>query len=284
MSTETQDANVEQQVREITLWSTKNGRKAKLSTNAKTWGDLKNEIAKHTDFDIKGLLATENQKRTDLANDLAILPETNFVIYFRAKETKSGGEMSYKELRAAIKGFIDNDGDPAKEHFNQGKNYTTKSTDELKALHASYKPKAAGTEEAPAETVADNGISEVVESVAASKVTITNQDRIGIIRENLEAIKDSCNDGDISDRVELASDEVDGLEAALIDGSYADLVSGEAPATAPASTTKAAPAPVKEEPKESEEDRIAREQREADAAEDARLEAEFREMSGGFKK
>ena len=133
MSTETQIA-----VREIVAYATKGGKIAKINSDVKTWGELK-PLLKREGYDLNSLLAAESINRADLVNDLAVLPEGPFRVFLRPKQTKSGADLPYKEVRAKIQELIASDGDVAKAHFNEGKNYTTKKGDELNVLLNSYK-------------------------------------------------------------------------------------------------------------------------------------------------
>ena len=133
MSTETQNA-----VREIVAYATKGGKIAKINTDVKTWGELK-PLLKREGYDLNSLLAAESINRADLVNDLAVLPEGPFRVFLRPKQTKSGADLPYKEVRAKVQELIASDGDVAKAHFNEGKNYTTKKGDELNVLLNSYK-------------------------------------------------------------------------------------------------------------------------------------------------
>ena len=145
MSTETQNA-----VREIVAYATKGGKIAKISTDAKTWGELK-PLLKREGYDLNSLLAAESINRADLVNDLAVLPEGPFRVFLRPKQTKSGADLPYKEVRAKVQELIASDGDMAKAHFNEGKNYTTKKGDELNVLLNSYKGGSGTTSSAKAE-------------------------------------------------------------------------------------------------------------------------------------
>ena len=145
MSTETQTA-----VREIVAYATKGGKIAKISTDAKTWGELK-PLLKIEGYDLNSLLAAESINRADLVNDLAVLPEGPFRVFLRPKQTKSGADLPYKEVRAKVQELIASDGDVAKTHFNEGKNYTTKKGDELNVLLNSYKGGSVTTSSAKAE-------------------------------------------------------------------------------------------------------------------------------------
>ena len=145
MSTETQTA-----VREIVAYATKGGKIAKINTDVKTWGELK-PLLKREGYDLNSLLAAESINRADLVNDLAVLPEGPFRVFLRPKQTKSGADLPYKEVRAKVQELIASDGDVAKAHFNEGKNYTTKKGDELNVLLNSYKGGSGTTSSAKAE-------------------------------------------------------------------------------------------------------------------------------------
>ena len=145
MSTETQNA-----VREIVAYATKGGKIAKINSDVKTWGELK-PLLKMEGYDLNSLLAAESINRADLVNDLAVLPEGPFRVFLRPKQTKSGADLPYKEVRAKVQELIASDGDVAKAHFNEGKNYTTKKGDELNVLLNSYKGGSGTTSSAKAE-------------------------------------------------------------------------------------------------------------------------------------
>ena len=145
MSTETQIA-----VREIVAYATKGGKIAKINSDVKTWGELK-PLLKREGYDLNSLLAAESINRADLVNDLAVLPEGPFRVFLRPKQTKSGTDLPYKEVRAKVQELIASDGDVAKTHFNEGKNYTTKKGDELNVLLNSYKGGSGTTSSAKAE-------------------------------------------------------------------------------------------------------------------------------------
>ena len=145
MSTETQIA-----VREIVAYATKGGKIAKINSDVKTWGELK-PLLKQEGYDLNSLLAAESINRADLVNDLAVLPEGPFRVFLRPKQTKSGADLPYKEVRAKVQELIASDGDVAKAHFNEEKNYTTKKGDELNVLLNSYKGGSVTTSSAKAE-------------------------------------------------------------------------------------------------------------------------------------
>lgn len=109
----------------VTIFSTKGSTKKVHETNAKTWGELKNEISEF--YDLSNLQATENVNRTDLVSDLAALPSGDFTLFLRPVKTKSGA-YSYAEARSIIQ-----NNPSLKEDIRRiyGKSYTNLSTEAL---------------------------------------------------------------------------------------------------------------------------------------------------------
>ena len=165
MSTETQNA-----VREIVAYATKGGKIAKINSDVKTWGELK-PLLKMEGYDLNSLLAAESINRADLVNDLAVLPEGPFRVFLRPKQTKSGADLPYKEVRAKVQELIASDGDVAKAHFNEGKNYTTKKGDELNVLLNSYKGGSVTTSSAKAEPKKEEPKAPKAEEKASPKAS-----------------------------------------------------------------------------------------------------------------
>lgn len=180
MSTETQTA-----VREIVAYATKGGKIAKISTDAKTWGELK-PLLRIEGYDLNSLLAAESINRADLVNDLAVLPEGPFRVFLRPKQTKSGADLPYKEVRAKVQELIASDGDVAKAHFNEGKNYTTKKGDELNVLLNSYKGGSGTTSSAKAEPKKEAVKAEEKASPKASEAQEFSEE--GCIKVAVEAL------------------------------------------------------------------------------------------------
>ena len=94
--------------RKIKIWSTEGENGRIIETNLATWGELK-ELLMTEGYNIPALHATESITRTDLVNDMAVLPSQNFNLFLRPKETKSGSSnkavvqaLSYKELRQQV--------------------------------------------------------------------------------------------------------------------------------------------------------------------------------------
>ena len=165
MSTETQTA-----VREIVAYATKGGKIAKINSDVKTWGELK-PLLKREGYDLNSLLAAESINRADLVNDLAVLPEGPFRVFLRPKQTKSGADLPYKEVRAKVQELIASDGDVAKAHFNEGKNYTTKKGDELNVLLNSYKGGSVTTSSAKVEPKKEEPKAPKAEEKASPKAS-----------------------------------------------------------------------------------------------------------------
>ena len=219
MSTETQTA-----VREIVAYATKGGKIAKINSDVKTWGELK-PLLKREGYDLNSLLAAESINRADLVNDLAVLPEGPFRVFLRPKQTKSGADLPYKEVRAKVQELIASDGDMAKAHFNEGKNYTTKKGDELNVLLNSYKGGSGTTSSAKAEPKKEEPKAPKAEEKASPKAS-----------EAQEFSEEGC----IKVAVEALS-KIKSVDTADVISWVKDLLKGDAPAT-----------PVKKEPTEEE--------------------------------
>ena len=183
MSAETQIA-----VREIVAYATKGGKIAKINSSVKTWGELK-PLLKGEGYDLNSLLAAESINRADLVNDLAVLPEGPFRVFLRPKQTKSGADLPYKEVRAKVQELIASDGDVAKAHFNEGKNYTTKKGDELNVLLNSYKGGSGTTSSAKAEPKKEEPKAPKAEEKASPKASEAQEfSEEGCIKVAVEAL------------------------------------------------------------------------------------------------
>lgn len=217
MSTETQIA-----VREIVAYATKGGKIAKINTDVKTWGELK-PLLKGEGYDLNSLLAAESINRADLVNDLAVLPEGPFRVFLRPKQTKSGADLPYKEVRAKVQELIASDGDVAKAHFNEGKNYTTKKGDELNVLLNSYKGGSGTTSSAKVEPKKEAVKAEEKASPKASEAQEFSEE--GCIKVAVEALS-----------------KIKSVNTANVISLVKDFLKGKVPAAAP----------VKKEPTEEE--------------------------------
>ena len=204
MSTETQIA-----VREIVAYATKGGKIAKINTDVKTWGELK-PLLKREGYDLNSLLAAESINRADLVNDLAVLPEGPFRVFLRPKQTKSGADLPYKEVRAKVQELIASDGDVAKAHFNEGKNYTTKKGDELNVLLNSYKGGSGTTSSAKAEPKKEEPKAPKAEEKASPKASEAQEfSEEGCIKVAVEALS-KIKSVDTTDVISLVKDLLKG--------------------------------------------------------------------------
>ena len=122
--------------REITIYATRGGQMQKITTDVTTWGELQ-PLVRNAGFDLSSLLAAENITKTDLVNDLAVLPTTAFRLFLRPQQTKSGA-LDRKECFAIIKAYlVDHPGDKFK-FVIDGKNMTQLSTPVVQDLVAKY--------------------------------------------------------------------------------------------------------------------------------------------------
>ena len=204
MSTETQIA-----VREIVAYATKGGKIAKINSDVKTWGELK-PLLKREGYDLNSLLAAESINRADLVNDLAVLPEGPFRVFLRPKQTKSGADLPYKEVRAKVQELIASDGDVAKAHFNEGKNYTTKKGDELNVLLNSYKGGSGTTSSAKAEPKKEEPKAPKAEEKSSPKASEAQEfSEEGCIKVAVEALS-KIKSVDTADVISLVKDLLKG--------------------------------------------------------------------------
>lgn len=267
MSTQT-----EQAVRTITLYATKGGKKEKIDTAVTTWKELK-RLARDKGFDVDKLHSTENVNRADLVNDEAILPASAFTLFMRPKQVKSGNDtlkaMSYKDIKASIKKNIEDFGEVAKAHYNQDKNYTTKSTEELRNLLGSFVIPTAtpGTEEAVEEVATE--VPVVEETVADAPAQVTNADRAQSIGVLLTEIVNNTSSQDVIDRAsEILEDILPGLvEEIDADSNATSTNVADVVESVKESKTKKVKEEASVEEKESAEDIAAREKAEKEAAE-----------------
>jgi hypothetical protein len=129
--------------REITIYATRGGQMQKITTDVTTWGELQ-PLVRNAGFDLSSLLAAENVTKTDLVNDLAVLPTSPFRLFLRPKQTKSGA-LDRKECFAAIKvHLLNHPEDKAKFSIN-GRNVTQLPTATVQELVAKYCVKATTT-------------------------------------------------------------------------------------------------------------------------------------------
>jgi hypothetical protein len=122
--------------REITIYATRGGQMQKIMTSVTTWGELQ-PLVRNAGFDLSSLLAAENITKTDLVNDLAVLPTSAFRLFLRPKQTKSGAP-DRKECFAIIKAYLANNPGNKYLFVIDGKNMTQLSTPVVQDLVAKY--------------------------------------------------------------------------------------------------------------------------------------------------
>ena len=127
----------------VTVFSTKGKKRSVVTTNAETWGQLKEDLLA-SGIDINGQKAIVGETQTTLESSKAVLPKgldirgvvsDNFTLFLTPIKVKSGGaidvnNMSYKECRAFIRDLYAQS-DSNKAYFG---NYTRKTTGKMKTL------------------------------------------------------------------------------------------------------------------------------------------------------
>ena len=124
------------QEREITIYATRGGQMKKITTSATTWGELQ-PLVRREGFDLSSLLAAENINKSDLVNDLAVLPATAFRLFLRPKQTKSGA-LDRKECFEVIKIHLFNHPEDKAKFSINGRNVTQLPTATVQDLVAKY--------------------------------------------------------------------------------------------------------------------------------------------------
>lgn len=187
-------------MRKVKVYSTAFGLKP-INSSATTWGELQNDLDANN-ITYSGMNAVENVNNSTLMLSEARLPEGEFVLMLTPQKTKSGSD--YKTIRATVVEIITKYGVPAKEHFNQGKNYTNKSAGELAALITLWNEKyGKRTQSAPVE-------SPKVETISF-----------------VQALRHVLTYDEISDYEDLESYILDALEREEYDGVNETLTSHE---------------------------------------------------------
>jgi hypothetical protein len=123
----------------VKIFSTQMGER-EIETQATTWEGLQKDL-RTEGISFSKMKAVIGENKLTLEAGGAQLPAQGFTLFLMNKKTKAGASdidtMSYKELRSSIKDILANN-DEAKNYFNEGKNYTTKGTEVLRSLLASF--------------------------------------------------------------------------------------------------------------------------------------------------
>lgn len=190
----------------ITLFSTGGKSGIEIATTSTKWGELKKEIEKQG-YSLSNTKAVIGKSKVNLEHPDAELPEDNFTLFLLPVRTKSGSlsaseveALPYSELRKKLSELAASDGEKFKAFFNVGKNYTTKTTADLKTLLVQYTSasggiKADAPKEAKALPKAEKNVADTVKSVAESK---------GVDRTPKAAVSESSMPTTDEGKVELA--------------------------------------------------------------------------------
>jgi hypothetical protein len=122
--------------REVTIYATRGGQIQKITTAAKTWGELQ-PLVRNAGFDLSSLHAAENINKSDLVNELAVLPTGPFRLFLRPKQTKSGAP-DRKECFGIIKAHLTVYPEDKSKFIIEGKNMTQLSTPVVQDLVARF--------------------------------------------------------------------------------------------------------------------------------------------------
>lgn len=137
--------------KKITVFTTGSGVGKVIETDGVNWGQLKTELGK-AGVSYSSMKAVVGKTKVNLEHNEATIPDEDFTLFLFPEKTRSGApvytdaqikSMSFAEIRAALKVLAGEDEAGFKAHFNVGKNYTTKTTDEVKNLLISYQTKNA---------------------------------------------------------------------------------------------------------------------------------------------
>jgi hypothetical protein len=176
--------------REITIYATRGGQMKKIMTSATTWGELQ-PLVRNEGFDLSSLLAAENINKSDLVNDLAVLPATAFRLFLRPKQTKSGA-LDRKECFAAIKIHLLNHPEDKAKFSIDGRNVTQLPTATVQDLVAKYCSGSLVKETVHAVATPVKEKAAKVEKVVAKLESVTNSDLSNVerVEEAIELISD----------------------------------------------------------------------------------------------
>ncbi len=98
--------------------------------NAQTWGELKN-ILINNNLEVNSFVASESINKTTLESDDAKIPQENFILFLRQKDTKAGS-LSRDELKKILL----EDNNDFKHYLKEiGINWTITSTIDLNNLY-----------------------------------------------------------------------------------------------------------------------------------------------------
>lgn len=104
-----------------------------LNVEVKFWRELK-DILIENNLEVNGFVASESINKTTLESDDARIPQEDFILFLRQKDTKAGS-LSRDELKSLLLG----DNSDFKHYLKElGINWTTTSTNDLNNLYNDY--------------------------------------------------------------------------------------------------------------------------------------------------
>lgn len=169
--------------KKVIVFTTGVGKK-EITTNALNWEDLKKDLEKNS-VKYDGMKVMESINKTSLEHPEAAIPDGDFTLFLFPEKTKSGADgsnMKFAELRAFIAGELATNEEAAKAHFNEGKNYTNKSTDDLRALVSSYVVPAAGKGKKVVKATAAPAVTKKAEAPKGSVADVVNSVKKSTVR------------------------------------------------------------------------------------------------------
>lgn len=131
-------------MRTISIYSSRGEKASKIETDVTTWGALR-PLIKAKGYEVDKLHASENVRKSTLEHADAVLPEGNFTIFMRPKQTKSGAKkradgLKIAELKNLAKEDIASFPNMGKAHYGA---YSKMKVDELAELVNTFKGSAA---------------------------------------------------------------------------------------------------------------------------------------------
>lgn len=200
-------------MRKVTVYSTKGKSNAVITTDVATWGELQPLLVAEG-YDLDSLNATENINRTDLINTGAVLPEGEFTLFLRPKQTKSGlsvnmsflSTASFKELRELIKNLDAEGFEEYKEFLREvgHNNWTQLSTQTLRDTLTQWLANLVEELEEEEELV------ELEEDCTHNTVEVLNS-----ILSTLNCVATTQQNDEINERVKVIFDEIVGIQNAV---------------------------------------------------------------------
>lgn len=195
----------------VTVFSSVTGEKT-ITSEAKDWGELKTDLRK-AGINYSKMKAVIGETQNTMEIDESLTPEGDYTLFLMPTKTKSGMDvknMNYKEIRAAIKQIISDNPDAAK-FFNKGRNYTNKSTSDIRKLLGKWWQKNPGSSTPKASSSAIAQASEETAQPAGALSTIKQT------RETLKGVVETLQKDEFSEEFEEAVLELESADNFLED-------------------------------------------------------------------